>query len=126
MKQCSGLWIVAPITRAVNDKAAKKLLGDQFRRQMKYDGMFSNVTFICSKTDDISVTEATEALQLEADLSPLWEKIEALREEKKLQQEKIEEYTEQKACFGEVFDDQDTLYEVWEELGERVGDGKAV
>lgn len=30
MKQCTGLWIVAPINRAVDDKAAKTLLGDTF------------------------------------------------------------------------------------------------
>lgn len=31
MKACTGLWIVAPITRAVDDKTAKWLLGDSFR-----------------------------------------------------------------------------------------------
>jgi hypothetical protein len=35
MKQCTGLWIVAPITRAVDDKSAKNLLGDSFKRQRK-------------------------------------------------------------------------------------------
>jgi len=50
-----GLWIVAPINRAVDDKAAKSLLGESFKRQLKYDGTYSRITFICSKTDDISV-----------------------------------------------------------------------
>jgi len=50
----TGLWIVAPINRAVDDKAAKSLLGESFKRQLKYDGKFSRITFICSKTDDIS------------------------------------------------------------------------
>ena len=31
IKQCNGLWIVAPITRAVDDKSAKNLLGDTFK-----------------------------------------------------------------------------------------------
>jgi hypothetical protein len=31
MKSCTGLWIVAPITRAVDDKTAKTLLGNSFR-----------------------------------------------------------------------------------------------
>lgn len=31
MKQCTGLWIVAPINRAVDDKAAKSLLGESFK-----------------------------------------------------------------------------------------------
>lgn len=64
IKECTGLWIVAPITRAVDDKAAKNLLGTTFKRQLKYDGSYSAVTFICSKTDDISRTEAADALQL--------------------------------------------------------------
>jgi hypothetical protein len=64
MKECTGLWIVAPITRAVDDKAAKTLLGNTFKRQLKYDGSYSAVTFICSKTDDISRTEAADTLQL--------------------------------------------------------------
>lgn len=54
MKQCTGLWIVAPINRAVDDKAAKSLLGESFKRQLKYDGTYSRITFICSKSDDIS------------------------------------------------------------------------
>ena len=41
MKQCTGLWIVAPINRAVDDKAAKSLLGDSFKRQLKMDGGFT-------------------------------------------------------------------------------------
>lgn len=40
MKQCTGLWIVAPINRAVDDKAAKSLLGESFKRQLKMDGGF--------------------------------------------------------------------------------------
>jgi len=64
LKQCTGLWVVAPINRAVDDKVAKTLLGDSFRRQLKYDGNFSNVTFICSKTDDISPTEAVDNIDL--------------------------------------------------------------
>ncbi|KAG7290833.1 hypothetical protein NEMBOFW57_000838 [Staphylotrichum longicolle] len=57
IEQCTGLWVVAPITRAVDDKSAQTLLGKSFRRQLQFDGMYSNVTVICSKTDDISMTE---------------------------------------------------------------------
>lgn len=41
MKQCTGVWVVAPINRAVDDKAAKSLLGESFKRQLKMDGGFS-------------------------------------------------------------------------------------
>lgn len=68
MRQCSALWVVAPITRAVNDKAAKDLLGDHFKRQMKFDGLISSVTFICSKTDEISVKETKLTLNLQEEL----------------------------------------------------------
>lgn len=71
IKECTGLWIVAPISRAVDDKAAKHLLGTTFKRQLKYDGSYSAVTFICSKTDDISRTEATDSLQLGAVMKQL-------------------------------------------------------
>ena len=54
------MWIVANINRAVDDKAAKSLLGDSFKLQLKYDGTFSRVTFICTKTDDISNTEISD------------------------------------------------------------------
>lgn len=50
--------MIAPITRAVDDKAAQKLLGTSFKRQMQLDGTYSAMTVICSKADDISVTEA--------------------------------------------------------------------
>ena len=69
------------LNRAVDDKATKNLLGPTFRRQLKYDGTCSAVTFICSKTgkwyvlhrdihmtdifiDDISNTEAADSLGL--------------------------------------------------------------
>jgi GTPase SAR1 family protein len=55
IKRCNGLWIVAPITRVVDDKAAKSLLSGSFKRQLKMDGGFNMVTFICSKTDNINV-----------------------------------------------------------------------
>jgi hypothetical protein len=64
LKNCTGLWVVAPIVRAVDDKAAKNLLGTSFKRQLKYDGGFSDITFICSKTDDLLESELTRTLEI--------------------------------------------------------------
>ncbi|KAK2014761.1 hypothetical protein LZ32DRAFT_527996 [Colletotrichum eremochloae] len=64
VKECSSLWVVAPINRAVDDKTAKTLLGDQFKQQLKYDGLYNNITFICTKADDISIDEAAASLRL--------------------------------------------------------------
>lgn len=68
MRDCNALWIVAPITRAVDDKTSHQLLGDTFRRQLQFDGVFDNITFVCSKTDDISVTEAIQNLNLDQEI----------------------------------------------------------
>lgn len=60
LKECSRIWVVTPVVRAVDNKTAKNLLGTAFRRQLQMDGSYELVTFICSKTDDISFTEAAQ------------------------------------------------------------------
>ncbi|KAB8298086.1 hypothetical protein EYC80_001848 [Monilinia laxa] len=104
MKQCTGLWVCAPINRAVDDKAAKSLLGESFKRQLKYDGQFSRITFICSKTDDISVLEASDSLGLE----------EVMAEDKSL------------AVYGSIFSDADETFDIWDDLKRDAEDGKTV
>jgi hypothetical protein len=37
-------------------------MGESFKRQLQFDGTYSNTIMICSKTDDISVTEATKSM----------------------------------------------------------------
>lgn len=79
---------MAPIIRAVDDKTAKSLLGDAFKRQIKLDGNYSAITFICSKTDGIVVSEARESLEINPPEDFEWnddvrllEEIEALQQE---------------------------------------------
>ncbi|GKT60910.1 tat pathway signal sequence [Colletotrichum tofieldiae] len=67
-KDCSALWVVAPIMRAVDDKSAKDLMGESFRYQMLLDDKYSAVSFICSKTDDINIDEAAGELDLTVDI----------------------------------------------------------
>ncbi|KAA6425538.1 MAG: hypothetical protein FRX49_04435 [Trebouxia sp. A1-2] len=67
MKSCNAVWIVADITRAVDNRTAKvhmrrpDLLGENFRRQMLMDGQCGSITFICTKTDVIQVSETVRA-----------------------------------------------------------------
>ncbi|DBA74384.1 TPA: hypothetical protein ACH3X1_011148 [Trebouxia sp. C0004] len=61
MKTCNAVWIVADITRAVDNRTAKDLLGENFRRQMLMDGQYGSITFICTKTDVIQVSETVRA-----------------------------------------------------------------
>ncbi|KAF9873092.1 hypothetical protein CkaCkLH20_09602 [Colletotrichum karsti] len=63
MKACTGIWIVAPIHRAVDNKTAKDLMSDSFKRQLDLDQAFSSVTFICSKTDELTANDAIKNLK---------------------------------------------------------------
>jgi GTPase SAR1 family protein len=68
LEQCSSLWIVAPITRAVDDRTARILLDDAFKRQVQLDGVLGCITFVCSKTDDIDLNEVNESLGVDETL----------------------------------------------------------
>lgn len=116
MKQCSGLWIVAPITRAVDDKVARDLLGGHFKRQMKFDGMISNVTFICSKTDDISVTEAIESLGLEEKVAAIDEQFLQFENEEILTKAEIEAIDNKIAESMKAFEQASREFDKWDEL----------
>jgi hypothetical protein len=126
MKQCTGLWIVAPINRAVDDRAAKTLLGESFKRQLKYDGGFSNITFICSKTDDISITEAVDSLQLEEELEELYTQQRNLEDEIEAAKEEIDELQESRDVYQLAYKETSKEVEVWEELQQDMEEGKTV
>ncbi|EEP77210.1 predicted protein [Uncinocarpus reesii 1704] len=64
LKECSCIWILAPIVRAVDNKTARDLLGESFKRQLRMDGTYDYITFICTKADDISFTEAAQTAEL--------------------------------------------------------------
>lgn len=50
MKKCNAVWVVADITRAVDNRTAKDLCGQQFRRQLMMDGQYGSISFVCTKT----------------------------------------------------------------------------
>ncbi|KAI1170844.1 hypothetical protein F4777DRAFT_91817 [Nemania sp. FL0916] len=126
MKSCTGLWIVAPITRAVDDKTAKSLLGDTFKRQLKYDGTYSAVTFICSKTDDISITEAAESLGLEGETSESWDTAEKLRKSIESLKSRIVSLKKDKARLVERIEELEAESDTWEDLQAQSFSGETV
>ncbi|THG94658.1 hypothetical protein EW026_g6853 [Hermanssonia centrifuga] len=69
MKKCDCIWILAPITRAVDDKTARDLMGDAFKMQLMMDGNYDDhaITFIATKCDDVSCSEVIRALNLDDD-----------------------------------------------------------
>ena len=124
--RCTGLFIVAPINRAVDDKAAKSLLGESFKRQLKFDGTYSRITFICSKTDDISITEASDSLGLEDKMGPDWEKIDEIEKQVRELKQSTKDLKDSRAVYLEVMNDCEEQIEVWEELKDKVEAGKKV
>lgn len=47
--------------RAVNDKTAKDMLGEQFRRQLLMDGQFGSLAFVATHSDVLNRSEARRA-----------------------------------------------------------------
>ncbi|KAL8939228.1 MAG: hypothetical protein Q9216_003474 [Gyalolechia sp. 2 TL-2023] len=126
MKQTTGLWIVTPINRAVDDRAAKFLLGESFKRQLKMDGTFDLVTFICSKTDDISVTEAQDSLGLGEQMKPLYAELDELDSKEKTFNQGLQDLKDLKSFHSEVLNEVDDDLEMWEALREDMEEGEEV
>jgi hypothetical protein len=126
MQKCTGLWIVAPITRAVDDKAAHKLMGDGFRRQLLMDGGFSSISFICSKSDDISISEAMLSLGLEDELEPLMIEIDKLDNERDGKKEMLKRQQETRSDMQDAAEELEEQLLAWEELKDQAEEGKIV
>ncbi|XP_045194118.2 uncharacterized protein LOC123549787 [Mercenaria mercenaria] len=65
LKNCTAVWVVSSIHRAIDDKTAKDLLGENFRRQLLMDGQYGSIAFICTKTDVLMPSEIIRPLELE-------------------------------------------------------------
>uniref|UniRef100_A0A8W8KI25 FHA domain-containing protein n=1 Tax=Magallana gigas TaxID=29159 RepID=A0A8W8KI25_MAGGI len=82
LKNCTAVWVVSSIHRAIDDKTAKDLLGENFRRQLLMDGQYGNIAFICTKTDVIKNSEIIRGLHLEEKVKPIEDEINRLEMEK--------------------------------------------
>lgn len=126
MMQCSAIWVVAPITRAVDDKSAKDLLGATFKRQLYMDGGYSTVTFLCSKSDDISVDEAIDSLHLEDKASVYTNRLDELRAKKTNLLAEIKEIKAKAKDMSKKLEKMDDLKENYEEWRGQVEEGETV
>lgn len=97
----------------MDDKSAKSLLGESFKRQLKYDGTYSRVTFICSKTDDISVSEATEGLGLSEQMGEYWNQCDILDIEIQQLKNTIKATDALKKDYAQLIDDADDVGFPW-------------
>jgi len=112
--------------QAVDDKAAKSLLGESFKRQLKFDGIYSRITFICSKTDDISIIEASDSLGLEEEMAADWQKIDELEREQRALKQSVKDLRESKAVYTAVINDADDNMDIWDKLKNELEDGNTV
>ncbi|TDZ99668.1 Nuclear GTPase SLIP-GC [Colletotrichum sidae] len=126
VQACTGLWIVAPINRAVDDKTAKYLLGDSFKRQLKYDGIMSGVTYICSKADDISITEAANSLEIGIDVPHSWSRIEDLRLQVQIYEGELDGKKTHKSELSDVLDRLESDQDQWDGLAQKHANGEVV
>jgi hypothetical protein len=109
-----------------SDKAARSLLGDSFKRQLQYDGAYSRVTFICSKSDDISITEASRSLNLEDQVSADWAKIDEIDDQLGDLKKTLKELKASKSIYLEQVYHADDEIEKWDALKHDCEHGKDV
>eukprot|EP01114_Cavostelium_apophysatum_P012584 TRINITY_DN2852_c0_g1_i1.p1 TRINITY_DN2852_c0_g1~~TRINITY_DN2852_c0_g1_i1.p1 ORF type:complete len:1432 (-),score=454.04 TRINITY_DN2852_c0_g1_i1:258-4553(-) len=67
LKSGNSIWIVANIKRAVNDKTAKDMLGESFRRQLLMDGQYGTLAFVATHCDQGERSELIDNLDLAPD-----------------------------------------------------------
>ena len=84
------------------------------------------MTFICSKTDDISLMEAQESLDLNDQMGPQWDEMDSLTKKQETLKKELDALKESKAVYSEVMDDADEQIDVWEGLREDLEAGKTV
>lgn len=96
------------------------------RRQLKYDGTYSAVTFICSKTDDISVTEASESLGIEEEISESWSRIQELSDDIRRLKSDIADLRDERDACNDLVDKIEQTWDKWETLASKLADGSTV
>ncbi len=105
--------------------SARRLQNSERSVQANLNGLIS-ITFVCSKTDDISLMEAQESLGLDDEMGESWLKIDELSKKQKSLERDIKEMRETNEILGEKFNNSDEQIEVWESLKESLEDGKTV
>jgi len=64
LKNADSVWIVSNIKRAVNDRTAKDMLSESFRRQLLMDGQYGQIVFVATQSDDLHASELRDNLGL--------------------------------------------------------------
>lgn len=126
MAECTSVWVVARITRAVDDKEAKNLLGRSSRIQMKMDGAYSHLTFVATQTDSIDVRETIDSLDGDGQLQETYmreQHLAARIEEEKLGLQKLDKELDD---LNEECDVLDSQLKAWRSLQKKQKKGRQV
>lgn len=70
LRDADSVWIVSNIKRAVNDKTAKSMLGESFRRQLLMDGQYGSLVFVATQSDVLVPSELRSNLGLPKSHTP--------------------------------------------------------
>lgn len=84
------------------------------------------VTFICSKTDDISIVEAQDSLGLNEEMGALWEKRNIYENELKRFKGELGELKQSREDYAEAMEEAEEQLEIWETLKDDLESGKTV
>ncbi|KAK3100746.1 hypothetical protein FSP39_024595 [Pinctada imbricata] len=120
LKKCTVVWVVSSIHRAIDDKTAKDLLGENFRRQLLMDGQYGSIAFICTKADIIKPTEIIRGLKLQKDIQCYEKNLEELTVEQSNLEENI---NDNKTCLRSMRKEGKQLKKEVEELQEVMAEG---
>ena len=85
-----------------------------------------SVTFICNKTDDISLIEASDSLGLDEQNGPLWKQLDQHEAKQASFKKDLKNLVDTKAIYGEIMGDCDDQQEIWEDLMSQIDEGKTV
>ena len=84
------------------------------------------MTFVCSKTDDISVMEAQDSLGIEEEMSISWKEMDAYSKKQKDLKDGLDDVKRSLKAYDDTVADFDEQLELWEPLLDSVEEGKAV
>lgn len=126
MAECTAVWVASRISRAVDDKAAKDLLGRSSRIQMKMDGHFSHLSFIATQTDGINFQETMDALDEDGQIQATFAREDELAATIVSQNKEVQRMDKYIADVDEEFNALDAESETWQSLAKKHKQGKKV
>ncbi len=102
IKKLRHMWVVADIVRAIDDRVANELMSRSFKRQLLMDGRYHEnfVTFIMTKTDQLTTHEVIQSLNLDTSAlkSEVAQEIQLTNQLKELKDQLSQAKQDQRLC----------------------------